>query len=93
MAKIKRVRGKSGASGKPSAAELAKAIGKKHRHLAKAVHSALQEAGFKGVRVHSLRLSVPRAAFSGPGCDPPCSGGRSCVLQSDGGVTRWECVP
>jgi hypothetical protein len=93
MVSMKQTRSKRTVASKRSAEELATAIGKKHRHLAKAVHSALEGAGFKGVRVHSLQLSVARGAMAGPGCDPPCPPGQRCVLHSDGEDTSWVCVP
>jgi|ERR1700733_3710605 len=95
MAKKKKVAARAAATKgeKPSRSNLAEIIRGKHQQLSDALHVQLRKGGLRGVSVHSIRFSVPHAAFSGPGCNPPCSANEQCVLDSNGGVVQWVCVP
>ena len=78
---------------KLSRAEMADAIHAKHPHIARAVHKLLNEAGLKGVTLHSVRFSVAHDSVLEPGCNPPCPPGQDCVVDSSGGQVSWVCVP
>ena len=61
-----------------------------HDHIAVAVNRALEQAGFQGFALHSMRI-VPPAGLGSP-CNPPCPEGQRCVLDSNGGDVKWVCV-
>jgi hypothetical protein len=93
MPKLKNPGGKSRQISKLSRTDMAKAVHSKRRHIRAAVHKVLQQAGLKGVSLHSVRFKVAQAAVLGPGCNPPCPPGQVCILDSSGGDVQWVCVP
>jgi hypothetical protein len=93
MAKPIKTKKKSARSPKLSHAEMAKAVHGKRRHIRQAVHKVLQQAGLKGVSLHSMQFKVASSALAAPGCNPPCPPGQVCVLDSSGGEVQWVCVP
>jgi hypothetical protein len=93
MKKATKTRKRSARSSKRSHVEMAKAVHGKRRHIRDAVHRVLQQAGLKGVSLHSMQFKVASSALSGPGCNPACPPGEVCVLDSSGGQVQWVCVP
>ena len=93
MVKARKTARKSGKDSKLSHADMAKAVHGKRRHIRDAVHKVLQQAGLRGVTLHSMQLKVAGTALASPGCNPPCPPGQVCVLDSSGGEVRWVCVP
>jgi len=93
MAKVKKTAHKPIKGSKLSHDEMAKAVHRKRRHIRVAVHKVLQQAGLKGVTLHSMQFKVARTALASQGCNPPCPPGQVCVLDSSGGQVQWVCVP
>jgi hypothetical protein len=93
MAKSKKTTSRSARASKLSHTDLAKGVHSKRRHIRAAVHKVLQQAGLKGVSLHSMQFKVSAAALSSPGCNPSCPPGQVCVLDSSGGEVQWVCVP
>jgi hypothetical protein len=93
MAKSKKPTSRSARSSKLSHTDLAKGVHGKRREIRAAVHKVLQQAGFKGVTLHSMQFKVSAASLSSPGCSPACPPGQVCVLDSSGGEVQWVCVP
>jgi len=63
---------------------------KHHAAMVDAVHGVLKTAGLDGVQVHSIRFSMP--SDLGQQCDPPCTAGFTCKLDSNGGHVHPVCV-
>jgi hypothetical protein len=77
----------------PDRDKLLRLVSSRHAQAKRLVNEHLASTGISGIKVHSIRFSVAETALAGGGCSPACGPDEECVLDSNGGVVQWTCVP